>query len=170
MNVVDVARALDMSHANVYRHFSSKAELLDAIAEKWLHTVSDPLEKIVVEPLPASVRLEHWILALFRAKKGKVTHDPELFAMYHQVAEGAHEVVSRHVNLLLSHLERIIRDGIASGEFPIRDATAAAHAVLNSTVRFHHPAMIGAADGSPGESEARAVVGLLIAGLRAGAI
>jgi len=37
MGVVDVARALGMSHANVYRHFDSKAALRDAVVERWLH-------------------------------------------------------------------------------------------------------------------------------------
>ena len=34
--VVDVARALDVSHGSVYRHFPSKAALRDAVTERWL--------------------------------------------------------------------------------------------------------------------------------------
>ena len=34
--VVDVARALGVSHGSVYRHFASKAALRDAVAERWL--------------------------------------------------------------------------------------------------------------------------------------
>ncbi len=44
--VVDVARALDVSHGSVYRHFPSKASLRDAVAKRWLERVSTPLEKI----------------------------------------------------------------------------------------------------------------------------
>src|ERR1700753_2191056 len=44
--VVDVARALEMSHANVYRHFASKQALQDAVAEDWLKRVSAPLQTI----------------------------------------------------------------------------------------------------------------------------
>ena len=32
--VVDVARALEVSHGSVYRHFPSKAALRDAVAER----------------------------------------------------------------------------------------------------------------------------------------
>ena len=46
-SVVDVARALDVSHGSVYRHFSSKAALRDAVTERWLARVSEPLEAIV---------------------------------------------------------------------------------------------------------------------------
>ena len=35
-NVVDVARALGVSHGSVYRHFPSKAALRDAVTERWL--------------------------------------------------------------------------------------------------------------------------------------
>ena len=35
-NVVDVARALAVSHGSVYRHFPSKASLRDAVTERWL--------------------------------------------------------------------------------------------------------------------------------------
>ena len=44
--VVDVARALGISHAAVYRYFASKDELFDAVAERWLTAVSSPLKAI----------------------------------------------------------------------------------------------------------------------------
>ncbi|UPT62106.1 MAG: TetR/AcrR family transcriptional regulator [Hyphomonadaceae bacterium JAD_PAG50586_4] len=47
--VVDVARALDMSHSNVYKHFASKSALLDAVAERWLAQVMAPLSKITAD-------------------------------------------------------------------------------------------------------------------------
>src|SRR4051794_22393375 len=55
--VVDVARTLEMSHANVYRHFASKTELRDAVADRWLKAISGPLEKIAHGKGKASTRL-----------------------------------------------------------------------------------------------------------------
>jgi AcrR family transcriptional regulator len=55
--VVDVARALGMSHANVYRHFTSKAALRAAVAERWLKAISDPLDAFVHEKGPSASRL-----------------------------------------------------------------------------------------------------------------
>ncbi len=62
--VVDVARALDVSHGSVYRHFPSKASLRDAVAKRWLDRVSAPLEKIAEGPGPAPAKLERWLRAL----------------------------------------------------------------------------------------------------------
>ena len=44
--VVDVARALGVSHGSVYRHFPSKAALRDAVPERWLHRISEPLAAV----------------------------------------------------------------------------------------------------------------------------
>ena len=51
--VVDVARALDVSHGSVYRHFPSKASLREAVAKRWLDRVSAPLEEIAESSGPA---------------------------------------------------------------------------------------------------------------------
>lgn len=169
-NVVDVARVLGMSHANIYRHFASKKALLDAVAARWLHAVSDPLATIAADGArPAPERLWAWFDSLRTAKRAKVRDDPELFRVYHAVAEGAREVVGAHVAALLGQVERIIADGMAAGEFSAAgpDAATAARAFLLATVQFHHPAMV-AQESTPTEADAHAVFGLLLAGLRAG--
>jgi AcrR family transcriptional regulator len=173
--VVDVARALGMSHANVYRHFASKAALQDAVAERWLHGVSDPLAVIAGGGGDAAARLEAWVLALAHAKRRKVLDDPELFATYHAVAEAARDVVRAHVTTLRAQVAAIVRDGVARGEFaiPASEADAAAEAVLDATARFHHPHQVRETAGRAEADEARAVrrvVALLVAGLRAGAL
>ena len=56
--VVDVARALDVSHGSVYRHFPSKASLREAVAKRWLDRVNAPLAKIAESSGPAPARLE----------------------------------------------------------------------------------------------------------------
>lgn len=168
-NVVDVARLLGMSHANIYRHFASKKALLDAVAARWLHAVSDPLAVIAADGAqPASKRLAAWFEALRAAKRRKVRDDPELFHVYHQVAEQAREVVGEHVATLLGQLERIIAEGIAHGEFaPGVSAPKAARAFLQATVQFHHPAMV-AREPAPTKADSQAVFALLLAGLRGG--
>ena len=169
-NVVDVARALGMSHANIYRHFASKKALLDAVAARWLHAVTDPLERIAGQTeRPAAERLAAWFDTLREIKRRKVRDDPELFQVYHHVAEQAREVVAEHVGTLRGQLARIMADGIAAGGFAAGlDAAQAARAFMQATVQFHHPAMV-AQDPPPTDADARAVFALLLAGLQAGA-
>ncbi len=166
--VVDVARALEMSHANVYRHFASKTELQDAVAQRWLHKIMEPLRLIVAEKGDAAERLERWILTLAAQKRAKVLNDPELFAAYHAVAQSARAVVEAHLGELVEHVSSIIRDGVASGAFKVTDPDIAARAVLNATSRFHHPYHVKESGGRDTTDEIRAVMKLLLAGLRAG--
>jgi len=168
--VVDVARALDMSHANVYRHFASKAALQDAVAERWLHKISEPLRAIVQARGNAAERLERWVLTLAAAKRAKVLDDPELFATYHAVVQAVRRVVDDHVADLHAQVGRIIRDGVAEGDFKVKDPDAAAIAVLNATMRFHHPLHVKESGGRDNEPEIRTVMKLVLAGLRAGTL
>jgi AcrR family transcriptional regulator len=139
-NVVDVARALRVSHGSVYRHFGSKAALRDAVTERWLSEVSQPLEPVAAGKGTAPVRLERWLDGLVRAKHRKALDDPELFAMYIELAAEARDVVRAHVDTLVDQLARIIADGVAEGEFVAEDPRAAARAVFDATSRFHNPA------------------------------
>lgn len=138
--VVDVARALGVSHGSVYRHFPSKAALRDAVLERWLGRVSAPLAVLAAESGPAAPRLRRWLDALIAAKQQKLQGDPELFATYVALAAEAREVIAAHVDLLTSQLARIIADGVAAGEFAAADPTEAARAVIDATGRFHNPA------------------------------
>jgi AcrR family transcriptional regulator len=138
--VVDVARALGVSHGSVYRHFASKAELRDAVTERWLTRVSAPLDAIVQESGPAPQRLQRWFAKLIEIKRRKVLDDPEMFATYHALAEDARAIVMGHVGTLTAHLTAIIADGVARGEFAVDDPAAAARAVFDATGRFHNPA------------------------------
>jgi AcrR family transcriptional regulator len=138
--VVDVARALDVSHGSVYRHFPSKASLRDAVAKRWLDRVNAPLEKIAEGSGPAPARLERWLRALFAAKYKRVCEDPEMFATYLALAQEAREVVKAHKERLCDQLTHILSDGVKQGVFHVADAKVAARAVFDATVRFHHPA------------------------------
>jgi AcrR family transcriptional regulator len=139
-NVVDVARALGVSHGSVYRHFSSKAALRDAVTERWLQSISFPLEAVTREDGPAAERLQSWLDLLVHSKHTRALDDPELFATYIALAAQAGEVVKAHVDTLIGQLARIISDGVVSGEFEATNTPAAARAVFDATSRFHNPA------------------------------
>ena len=110
--VVDVARALDVSHGSVYRHFPSKASLRQAVARRWLDRVSAPLEKIAKDPGPAPERLERWLRTLCAAKQKKANDDPEMFQTYLTLAREACTVVKAHKEGLVDEIAAILSDGV----------------------------------------------------------
>lgn len=138
--VVDVARALGVTHASVYRHFASKAALRDAVVRRWLETMTPPLEAVVAEHGPAPERLRRWLDILIAAKRRRATEDPELFATYSSLKAQARGVLQAHVDAMVNQAARIIADGVARGEFTAADPVAAGRAVLHATTRFYSPA------------------------------
>jgi AcrR family transcriptional regulator len=138
--VVDVARALDVSHGSVYRHFPSKASLREAVAKRWLDRTSAPLEKIAQADAPAPAKLERWLRALFTAKQKRFNEDPEMFATYLTLAQEACKVVKGHKEGLIDQVASILSDGVKQGAFEIADVKTSARAVFDASIRFHHPA------------------------------
>ncbi|WP_407151698.1 TetR family transcriptional regulator [Bradyrhizobium sp. ORS 86] len=165
--VVDVARALDVSHGSVYRHFPSKASLRDAVAKRWLDRANEPLCKLATGSGPAPERLEKWLRTAFAIKQKKVCDDPEMFATYLALAQEAREVVEAYKDKQVELIARILSDGIAQGVFQIDDVKATARAVFDATVRYHHPAH--AEEWAKPECAARidALMALLLRGLEA---
>jgi AcrR family transcriptional regulator len=164
-NVVDVARALEMSHANIYRYFPSKKALLQAVADRWLAFLMGPLDAIATdEARPAADRLVDWLEKIRAAKRRKLQDDPEIFRIHFKIITEMPEVLSGHLQHMHTQIERIITDGIAAGDFaPGADPTVAARAFLLATQPFHHPALILQSPATKGDAEA--VVGIMLDGL-----
>lgn len=137
--VVDVARALGVSHGSVYRFFPSKAALREAVTERWLHRISTPLREIAEQDESAPIRLRRWFEHLIKLKRKKVLEDPELFAAYQTLTTEARDAVRVHVEALVTQLAEIIRDGVARKEIVIHDPPACARALFDATVKYHNP-------------------------------
>jgi AcrR family transcriptional regulator len=168
--VVDVARALGVSHGSVYRHFRTKSALRAAVTQRWLSHTNERLESVADGPGPAEHRLDAWLTGLFDAKRDKAGADPEMFATYSVLANEADDVVDGHIGDLVGQLARIIADGRRQGVFAresVGPPSDVARAVFHATARFHDPAY-AALWSRPGiEEDFAAVRTLILDGLRA---
>jgi AcrR family transcriptional regulator len=166
-NVVDVARALDVSHGTIYRHFSSKDDLRDAVTRRWLQRVEQPLAAISRGDGPAEERLRRWLDTLIATKQEKRREDPQMFATYYQLAQEATSIVDQHVAELVDQLAAIVVDGQKAGVFKVADPERAARAVFHATARFHHPARAEAWNDPAIDDQFEAVWYLVRRGLKA---
>ena len=138
--VLDVARALGVSHAAVYRHVATKAELRDLVVARWAEVMMPRLRAIAAETGPAPERLRQMFDTLIAVKRRRAAEDPELFAAYRILAADAQSVATAHVEEIIELAAMIIRAGMRDGAFRAVDAAATARAILVATSRFHHPA------------------------------
>ncbi|MFF9309331.1 TetR family transcriptional regulator [Streptomyces sp. NPDC014748] len=165
--VVDVARALGVSHGSVYRHFRTKAALREAVTKRWLDRTSDALAGVAAADRDPEERLRDWFRTLFAAKRHKAGDDPELFATYSVLAEENGEAVGEHVDELTGQLTGIVEAGVAAGAFTAADPAATAQALFHATGRFHDPCYAREWTRPGVEDEFDAVLDLLLRGLRA---
>jgi len=166
--VVDVARALGVSHTAVYRHVATKAELRDLVVGRWAESTMPPLRAIAAMSGPAPERLRRLFDSLIAVKRRRAADDPELFAAYRILAADAQSAAAAHVAELVELAATVIRAGMAEGTFRAVDAMAAGRAVLFATSRFHHPAHAGEWADPAGDAAYDDVWQLLMGGLRVG--
>ncbi|MFE6757639.1 TetR family transcriptional regulator [Streptomyces sp. NPDC057684] len=167
-NVVDVARALGVSHGSVYRHFGTKAQLREAVTKRWLDRTTNELQLLMTDgSLTAPAMLRQWLATLFAAKRRKAGDDPQLFATYQVLITENSRVVELHVGELIMQLDHIIQDGIAKGQFslPHPDPALTARAVFDATNRFHDPAYASEWQKAGIDEEFRALTDLVLRGL-----
>ena len=138
--VVDVARALGVSHAAVYKHVATKAELRDLVVARWVDATMPSLRAIVESAGPAPKRLRLLLDALIAVKRRRAADDPELFTAYRTLAAGARSITTAHVDELVALIATVIRAGMKEGTFRKVDAGATGRSLLLATLRFHHPA------------------------------
>lgn len=144
--VVEVARGAGMTHPNVYRYFTSKAALLDALVAGWLRPLEDRIETVVSAADPVPDKLERMVVAISRAYRAARADEPDLFAAF-AAATAAGRVVSRkHRSRLRRAFDRVIEEGIGAGIVAMRDRGEAQSLLLDASWRFIDPASI-AADG-----------------------
>ncbi|MFH8937345.1 TetR family transcriptional regulator [Streptomyces griseosporeus] len=165
--VVDVARALGVSHGSVYRHFRTKAALREAVTKRWLDRTSQELSGIATDASrDPETRLRDWLATLFAAKRRKAGDDPELFATYMVLTDESGSAVADHVADLTGQLARIVEAGVESGAFTSPDPARTARALFQTTGRFHDPCYAGDWTRPDIETDFTAVLDLLVRGLR----
>lgn len=166
--VVDVARALDVSHGSVYRHFAAKTALREAVTERWLKRVSLPLLSIAWQQQSATERLKRWLDTLISLTRNAAESDPEMFASYTALAMDGSQMAEDYAGGLIEQLSVIIREGLAEGEFKSAfQAEHLARSIFHATSRFHHPAHRAEWKREEVEGEYRQVWQLLLNGLLA---
>jgi AcrR family transcriptional regulator len=164
MTVVEIARSLGMSHANVYRFFRGKTGILDALVDEWLAKVESFFAPLMARPSSAAERIESIVLELHRARREKLKKDAKFYEAFVRLIATRPEAVAEREKRVFEVFRKLISEGVAAGEFPKLDCNKAATALEDATGIFLHPLMIPAILNEMTEDRARQVVRYLLAG------
>ncbi len=154
MTISGLAGRLGMSHANVYRYFSDKQAIVDAVLNAWLRVLETRLQDIVDGPDPADDKLERFLATLTRAYGETCLHDPSLFQLLAEAGPGAEET-ARHRQRLEALVERIVEEGNVTRLFSGGEPRRMALLALDLAHRFCDPATLWRLDRQQGASDSR---------------
>jgi AcrR family transcriptional regulator len=163
--IVDIADDCAMSHANVYRFFRNKNELLDAIATNWLAKSERVCRDVAERDAPAKVRLVEYVVELHRWKRREYERGTRTHELLSLAKVNSRPFVTSHLGTLAAILVDIIEDGNRGGEFTVDDPIALAHVIQSATIKFCDPRLVEQYQDEPLEQQARDVMRLLLASL-----
>src|SRR5687768_12642195 len=127
--VVDVAKALGVSHGSVYRHFPTKAALREAVTRRWLDAIHVEMESVLDAGASAADNLRAWLQHLFDRKRLSHVDEPELFATFRVLVSESRIIPEYHLGHLVGQIARIISAGVETREFVTDDIQRTAQAV-----------------------------------------
>ena len=84
-NMVDIGRALGVSHAALYRLFPSKAAVMDAIVQEAMDEEEELAGKWLDAEGPAAERLLLMVLDIHHRKRARFTGDREIHDLYRRI-------------------------------------------------------------------------------------
>jgi TetR/AcrR family transcriptional repressor of the ameABC operon len=143
VSIADIATALGMSPANVFKHFHAKIALVDAIAERHLSDVAD---RFVPDDLPPREQLLRFVLRLLDSHLEDIQQNPYIFEMVLMSIEAKIEAGKRYREKVIDRLEAIIRQGVAEGRYRCTDINRAANTVADVLSSVLHPVLIARED------------------------
>src|ERR1700758_4332209 len=140
--VGDIAKALHMSPANVYRFFDSKKAIHEGVCRVLMGEVEDAASAILAKPGPATPRLRELLTTIHRMNSERFVGDSKLHEMVEIAMEESWEVCVAHMERITETIGSVIADGAASGEFEVAALPLAALCACTAMMRFFHPQMI----------------------------
>lgn len=140
--VADIARELRMSPANVYRFFTAKSEINEAVCMDLLGKIEAEAEKIATSRGSAAQKIRNLIETVEKTHRRQYISDRKLHDLIEAAISENWAIMRRHSERMTALLEQIIAGGMAAGEFPSGDAALAALLVNTACIRFCHPRLI----------------------------
>jgi AcrR family transcriptional regulator len=109
--LVSIARQAGVSHAAVYRYFTSKEALVDAVTGEWLKSVEIQLAGVADSPDPADDKLERMMLLLARLYRERHDSEPNLYRLWLAAMIERRAVVRKHRRKIRQLMDRVLEEG-----------------------------------------------------------
>lgn len=163
--VADIAEALGMSSANIYRFFPSKDALTEAICRNMLGALVETARAAAAEPADAKARLSALLMSLHRNLRDQMTNHKRVHEVVAVALEENWPAIREFLDNCKAMVAALIEEGQAKGEFGPGDPVMLGDMVMAACAVIHHPTLIAHCAETNPDLEAEAVVGFVMRAL-----
>jgi AcrR family transcriptional regulator len=162
--VADIAGELKMSPANVYRFFSSKNAIIEAICQRCLGELEDRAWAVARSRGSAAERLEQLVLEILAYHRENHLTEQRVNDMVLAAIELSWGAIRAHKEHMRMVFEAVLREGIERGEFERVEPRETSRLMMISLVNFCHPVLVAQylQDEGDLEADARATIRFLL--------
>jgi AcrR family transcriptional regulator len=164
--VADIAVALGMSPANIYKSFPSKDAIIEAVAEQGLAELKRTIEAAIASSPGSLARIDSLALAVFRWHNQYFRHEPQMFQLLFTANAEHWDCVRDFKKFLLQKITEAIEAGSQSGEFHISEVGATARVLVDCLAMVIEPTASPDPDNKLTEKRVHALVNFLGRALR----
>lgn len=166
--IAELANDCAMSSGNIYRFFKGKIDIAVEIARREALSAVDVLEKVLACPHRGSrQRLEEVIFADLRYTYHLLENRPKTVELAQIVVTERPQFQIESLRRERRIFQRILHEGMASGEFEIDNVPATTSALHAMTVKYRYPQLYSKQTLEELERELAHVLSLLMRGLLA---
>lgn len=144
-SIADIAQALGMSPANVFKHFHSKPALVDAICERHMGRLIARLATLD-EEAPAPIRMARVVLNVMEAHLQDLRENPHLFEMILKVSKDRLPSALIYRQKIEDLFTDLINQGMKASIYHCSDAFEASRLASAAFASVLHPVMLANAD------------------------
>lgn len=164
--VADIAAALGMSPANVYRFFPSKSAINNAICSRVMVEVDQLMSGILERDLTSAQKLKAFFSELHRYNKATLTHEHRLHDMVEVAMAENWPAVNAHCECMIGTLAKIITEGVEKGAFRQVEPDIFARTAFESGAKVLHPTLIAHCADQDQDDQVDRISDLILAALR----
>ena len=167
----EIAKDCNMSAGNIYRFFASKLDIAEAIGRKFNSELYQTYASICRKPITAADRLRQFFeFSMVRTYEALEEKD-KLVELAETLADERPLFMNEQLAQERVYLVQILENGIEAGEFrPLDRKEETAEMIQASMMKFRFPQMFSHLTLPKLKRELAGVMGLVLAGLSAGAV
>ena len=165
-SIADIAHQLQMSPANVFKHFGSKTQWADAICDRHINRMIDRFA-LLRDPAPAPQKLGIVVRKLMEAHLSDIRENPYLFEMILVMSDADLPSGRHYKDLVNSLFTEVIREGLDSGVYQCREDPALLSTIVSAAfMSVLHPLLLAKTDADELHERCEGLINLVNAALQ----